>query len=368
MNLKTLREYFFSVVKDLKTETDAPIADRYLNSAYIEIYESFRWEQRKRDANLLLIPKYTNGSCAVTAYDGSNEAAAKTVTFSGANLVSNMVGRSLKVGDSKFWHKIVAISGDVAYLDTPIVDASGGNNAFIIWNRIHYLLSDVDVLLAMDQFSSGKLEFFSNNKLRDSVNDDSRSGNPYAYSPYGIDPYDDVSYETGMVSMAVDSNVITGTGTSWLSSGLGVGDVVEINSVSFYIKRIESDTRIVSFNHLSGTQISDSVYVGKKNNPVGFKFYGNADAYKIINYSYFAHAYPLVHETKDFMLFPPRAIPAIASRAIFFRMRDTSDPRMTTQLQIYTAELNSLKSQSPIIKPPYEQFSPKIPSFMPGRS
>lgn len=368
MNLTYLRELFFSATTSSNKEQNTDIADKYSNMGYLEVYRAHHWEQRKRTGQITLIPNYTTGTCSVTKYSGTNEADAKTVTFSGATLTSSMIGRYLRVSTSSHWHKIVYLTGSTVSLDTPIVDIeTGGSLSFEIWKRFYYLKSDVDVLTDFDKWDSARLGYKSDAEIVDQISNLSTTGTPYHFAPYGIDPYDDTEYTTGTIEVIADSNLVTGAGTSWLSSGIDTGDVLDINGTEYHIKRVETDTRIILFNSISIAVPSNSPYTIKKNNPLGFQFYNPSDSYRVLPYSYLGKAYPLVHITKDRILLPREFIPAIMSRAIYFRFRDTSDGRMTTQLQIYDAELTGLKQKFRVVKPRYMQFAPKIVSQMPGR-
>src|SRR5256885_836714 len=97
MNLTELRPLFAAPLKDFSLPRDNDIADRCINLAYIEIFESHRWVFRKKTGSILVIPNYTTGTCSVTKYDGSNDGAAKTVVFAGSSLTQSMVGRYFRV-------------------------------------------------------------------------------------------------------------------------------------------------------------------------------------------------------------------------------------------------------------------------------
>ncbi len=363
MNLTEMRPLFAAPLKDFALPRDNAIADRYLNLGYIEIFESHRWANRKKTGSLSLLPNLT-GTCSVTTFDGTNESAAKTATISIAGSDA-LLGRYFRVEGSNHWHKIVAYSGSTIYLDSPVIDGTGTN--FEIWKRFYYLKSDADVLYDFDNWSDDRLKYISEAGLVDSVSDTTLPGHVQTYSPFGVDPYDDVQYVTGTITGSKDSNVIAGAGTGWLSSGFDTGDILESNNKEFYIKRVENDGRIILFNSLIDDIAAASAYKLKKNNPYGFQFYQPTETFKVIPYTYLSRAFPLIHPDLDKIQLLRRFIPAIVSRAIYFRMRDTDDNRMTVMLQIYEAELTGLKSKVEILSPRYDIFGPKIPSFMPGR-
>ena len=369
MTLTELRPLFARPIKGFKLETSLDIADSYLNIAYVEVFEAHRWEFRKKTANLTLIPKYTTGTCSVTKFDGSNSSAAKKVTFSGATL-TGMAGRYLRVQNSSNWHKIVYVSGNDVYLDSEISDIDSASGlTFEIWKRFNYVKSDVDVIYDFDKWSGDRVEYTPYSNLTEEPTE-SLPGTPYLFSPYGVDPFDDIEYSTGTVSGSQDSNVLTGStspNTAWLSSGFDTGDLIEVGKSTFYVKRIESDNRIVLFNSITQKIETGTTYKFKKNNPLGFQFYNPTDAYRVLNYTYLSRAFPLIHPSLDRIQLSRRFIPAIVSRAVYYAMRDNQDTGMAQMLQIYTAELEGLKEKVRSVEPRYTIFAPKIPAFMPGR-
>mgnify|MGYP001564782889 CR=1 FL=1 len=376
MNLTELRPLWAAPIKDVSLPRDADMADRYINLAYIEVFEAHRWAFRKKTGNLLVIPSYTTGTCTVTQYNGTNEGAAKTVTFSGSALTQAMVGRYFRPQSSSYWHKIVYITGNTVTLDTPIVDiVSAGGLTFEIWKRFSYVKSDVDVIYDFDRWADSKLSYNSESKLVDEISDTTTSGTPSRFAPFGIDPYDDVEYSTGTIALAVNSNVLVGStvpDTAWLSSGFDTGDMVEINNKFYWIKRVETDNRIVLFNSYNGTNAlaAGTSYAFHKYNPLGFQFYNPTDANIILPYTYLCRAFPLIHVDDDRIQFTRRFIPAIISRAVYFRLKDTvgfGNSASINALQIYKQELQGLKEKNEVVDTRYDQFSPKIPTFMPGR-
>lgn len=373
MNLTELRPLFAACLKDFSLPRDNDIADRYINAGYIEVFESHRWAFRKKAGSLIVIPNYTTGTCTVTRYTGTNDGASKTVAFSGATLTAGMAGRYFQAFGSSYWHKIVYVSGSTVTLDSPIVDiASAGGLTFKIWKRFSYVKSDVDVLYDFDRWSDNRLKYQSESGLVDDIKDTSETGSITTFSPYGIDPYDDVEYSTGTVSLALDSNVLVGStspDTAWLSSGFDTGDLVQLGQKHYAIKRVETDNRIILFNSYSGTGAlgSGTTYKFKKNNPLGFQFYNSADDYIILPYTYLCRAFQLIHADNDMIQLSRRFIPAIISRSVYFRMRDVGDDRMMTILKIYGAELQGLKEKVEVVSSRYDMFAPKIHSSMPGR-
>lgn len=369
MNLEYLEKLYFKAIKSENKESDIESADRYINIAYKEVFLDHYWIYRKRSGQLNIIPRYTTGTCVVTKFNGTNESAARTVTFTGASLSENWRGRYLRVKESSVWHKINYLTGSgtswTVYLDSPIVDVDSGSKTFEIWKRFYYVKSDVAEILDFGRFANGRLEY--NPDLLDRYTDLSKeSDTPSSFNAYGVDPFDDIEL-TGTISIPAGSNVGTGSNTTWLSDGYDTGDVIQISNIDYYIKRVETDTRIILFNYFESEIVSGTSFTLRKKDSIGFEFYNPADTYHILPYDYLGRAYDLVHRTKDRILLPNNFIPAIISRAQYFAMKDNNDNRYTDILKIYLSERNGLREKVQVVKPRYMQFTPKISRLSPGR-
>ena len=130
---------------DVAIEPNKSTAKTYINQAYKWIYGSHPWEWRQKTGQVTLIPNYETGTCGVTAFTGSNNAGARTVTFSGSTLTANMQGRYIKVDGEDYWHRIenVDVAGSVVYLDSEVTRSSGSGLTFKIWKRFYNLSGNV---------------------------------------------------------------------------------------------------------------------------------------------------------------------------------------------------------------------------------
>lgn len=372
MNLEYLRSIYFAPLKGASATKDSDIekADRYIWLGYQEVYRSHRWEYRKKTGNITLIPNYTTGTVTVTKYDGTNDAAARTVSFTGASLSEVIRGRYLQVGTSSYQHKIIYLTGSgttwTAYLDSPVVDVNSGAYSFKIWKRFYYAKSDAEEITDIGTWGNGRLE--SNQDFIGSYDDITKtaSGNPYAFSVYGVDPYDDIE-SSGTIAISQNSNVAAITGVDLFSLGYDTGDIIKIGNNDYYIKRSETGSRAIMQNYFSEDVAAGTTVAIKKNNPIGFQFYNPSDNYVTLHYEYMDRPYPLVHPSKDSLRLSDRFIPAIISRAQYHALKDADDSRYLNALNVYDGELEGLKSKSSIVKPRYSVFAPKITSSMPGR-
>lgn len=373
MNLEYLEKLYFKPLKgiDKLTDADKEIADIHLNIAYKEVFIAHNWIYRKRYGQITLIPRYKTGTVSVTKYNETNEANSKTITFTGASLSTNMVGRFIKFQDGDKWYRILYLTGSgsswTGYLDSPVTDVeTGGGKTFEIWKRFYNLKSDVHEFLDFGRWENGRLEY--NPDLIDRYSDLSReSDSPSSFDVFEVDPFTDIVEDDGTISIAKDSNLGTVTGVNLLSSGYDVGDMVEISNVDYYIKRIETDSRLIFFNYFPDEVTANTPIILKKNNPLSFEFYNPVDDYFSLPYAYLGKSYDLVHKTKDKILLPNNFIPAIVTRAQTFAMKDANDTRLPQFLAIYNGEIEGLKSKVQIVKSRYVKFNPAINRNAPGR-
>ena len=370
MNLEYLENIYFKSIKDKNIQTDQAIADTYLNISYKEVFLAHNWIYRKRSGQLVLIPRYTTGTCAVTQFDSTNEASAKTITFTGSTLTTGMVGRYIRFSGGDQWYKIVYLTGSgtswTGYLDSPITDVSGGSLSFEIWKRFYYIKSDAAELLDFGRWSNGRLEY--NPDLIDRYTDISKeSDTPSSFNAYGVDQFADIT-DSATIAITANTNVGTVSGINMLSSGYDTGDVVQISGSDYYINRIESDSKVVLFNYFDEALVAGTSITLRKSNPIGFEFYNPTDTYQTLPYDYLGRAYDLVHRTRDRILVPNNFIPAIIARAQYFSMKDADDKRYIEMLRIYNAEMTTLREKVHVVQPRYMQFVPKIHALSPGRS
>src|SRR3990167_277267 len=370
MNLEYLKKLYFHPKKgvDSASSLNEEMAPIYINLAYQEVFLAHSWIYRKRYGQIVLEPRYTTGTCSVTAYNGTNAAASRTITFTGASLTTGMISQYVRFQDGDKWYRIEYLTGSgsswTGYVDSPVSDVTSGSKTFEIWKRYYNLKSDVAEFLDFGRWANGHLDF--NPDIVDKYTDVSKEAtSPSSFNVAGVDVFSD-STNSGTIVIAKDSNLGTVTGLNLLSSGYDVGDIAEINDIDYYIRRIESDARVVFFNYFSEAKDGDVIF--KKNNPITFEFYNPPNDYYALPYVYLGRAYDLVHETKDKILLPKNFIPAIISRAHYYDYKASNNPEYVNMLKVYNAELEGLKSKVQIVRSRYTQFSPKISSLAPGRS
>lgn len=85
---------------------------------------------------------------------------------------------------------------------------------------------------------------------------------PFGKVEHGPQYKDAPMYATGTVAITLGSNVVTGTGTSWLSARIGKGSRIELASQSFYVDLVISNTILLVDTPLatSGSGVAYKVF------------------------------------------------------------------------------------------------------------
>lgn len=355
----SLKEFKIST----ENEDGRAVAVRIVCSAVKAIYLMHPWEVRRKTSEIVQIPNYTAGTCGTTKFNGTNESAARTVTFSTA-LPSGLDGRYFQVEGESDWHRILYTSGSTAYLESPVL-INQASTAFRIWKRFYFLPSNVSTILEVGKWdSNGKLAYHDPQGLTDVVSNVSDSGSPTDFTPFGNDDFA-VPYTMGTVQVTANSNILIGTGTAWIGNVFS-GDIVIINSIYYRVKRVDHDTRIVLHNYVKEGIAAATTYTAKEEISTGIQLYGNENNYRVIPYMFLDKHFDLIHETLDRPNLPEAFDDAILSRAEMMILKNNDNPRWASVSQLFANQLEELKSKYRVVIPRYKQFAPNLRN-MPGR-
>lgn len=349
---------------DLSKDPNRSIGGRYINQAYVWIYSSHFWEWRRQVRDFTQIPNYTTGTCGVTQFTGANESTSRQVTLSNAPPFS-VVGWYFQASTDSDWHRIIYVSGSTIYLESPINIASG-SYSFKIWKRLYYLPSDVETITQIGKWSAdGKLVPRDASELQNRVINISREGQPTDFAPYGDDTFF-TSYNIGSIQIAKDTNIVIGTGTLWIGN-VFPGDIFNVNSIDYRVKRVETDTRIILANYVSKDIAAGNAYTAKKEISVGLQLYPNENQYRTIPFVFFDKAFSMIHETLDRPNLPEKFDDVILTRAEYKYLKDKDNAKWLYVSQVLDNEMETLKSKFRVVQNPYQIFASKIHSSMPGR-
>lgn len=364
MKLRTINDLVIRKIPSLDPNNDSARATttEYVNLAIDGVWRAANWEFRKKNAQLMLEPSDTTGTCSWTKLG-------QTVTFVGSSIAENWLGRYWTPKNSSSQYKIIYIDvvGASVTLATPIIDNSTSGSEFTVWKRFYSLQSNVDTLIDIRRWDGGgSLVYKPDSKLSGISTNLETEGSPYFFSIQGIDEYDDVEYSTGSVEGTENSDTLTGSGTSFLSN-CGIGDIITLNTEEYTIKRVLSDTSLKLYQHLTSSIPSGTTFEIKKNNPLNITFYNPPDSYRICDYSFLSKAPVLKNEDYDFLKLDRDYIDAIIMRAQTYWLDEKDYQKYQTILAIYEAKVGGLKLKRRAVNPKFRQFEPTIGSTMPGR-
>ena len=308
------------------------ISGRRINQAYKDISNAADWVQLKRIGEILSVANYTDGQSTTTKDS-------RTVTGTGTWTV-DMEGRYFKPSNSSNWYKIIKfVSASEITLETPIIEV-GQTGDYTIWKRFYYLNSDVKKIMLFGSWQrDGQLEGKSEQWIQDHSQSIANTDVPENYSIYGADPFE-FSY-TGTASVTVNSDLMTGSGTAWLSN-VTPGDIIEIGTLIYRVKRVESDTRIRMINSASSTLSNVSSTI-RRDNPLGIQFNFTPDKAYVFPYSYQKRVFNMVNEAKDKPELDEDFDGAISDLAEATRMSDLKDDAAQYKLGLAMARIRDLK-------------------------
>lgn len=363
MKLRTINDLIIGKVPSLdKNNADHRLrTTEYVNFSIDAIWRAANWEFRKKNAQLMIEPSITTGTCSYTKLG-------RTVTFVGITVESNWQGRYFVPKDSSSQYKIIQVDTALNTIttDTPIIDNSASGKEYTVWKRFYSLKSDVDTLVDIRRWDGGgSLVYKSDPKLSQNFANIGEEGSPYYFSIQGIDEYDDAEYKTGTVEGTENTNTLTGLGTAFIGN-CDVGDIITINNDSYRIKSVESDTSLKLQNFLIST-ISASTFSIKKNNPLNITFYYPPDSYRTLDYSYLSKAPELKNDDYDELKLERDYIDAIVMRTQAYWLEEKDLTKYQILFALAEAKIKGLRAKKPVVNPRFRQFEPLINGNLPGR-
>lgn len=216
---------------------------RHLNRVCEEVWDSFRWSFRWKNYRIVTDVDYATGT--VEATNGS-----RTVTITGGTFSASHVGWHITFpGDTvQSWYKVQTLSSSsVVILDAPYQGTTGSGKQFILRHFDYVLPTEPWDLANVNVTSDNRvLKIFEPSSLDILGPTPLYKGYPEAISIYGSDSFP-TNYSTGTVSGSVNSQILNGSGTTWLSN-IYPGDIVKIGSYKYTVQKVDSDTQITLYN------------------------------------------------------------------------------------------------------------------------
>lgn len=216
---------------------------REINRVGSEIWNGFRWSFRFRNYRIVTDTDVTAGT--VTLTNGS-----RTITGSGtAFLSSNATWHIYFPQDSVAnWYRVRRYTSPTQLeLDVPYQGTSGTTRT--------YIMRHFDYVLPTEPWDLASIVVTNDNRIVPIIEGSSMDligpvpfykGYPLAVSIYGSDSQP-TTYSTGTVSGTINTQTLTGVGTSWLAN-IYPGDKVTIGSYSYTVYSVDTDTQIILYN------------------------------------------------------------------------------------------------------------------------
>ena len=269
-------------------------AQRRLNIVKADIISRFggRWPSQYREGWLALNPLYTEGT--ITATKGSQTVTGSSTTWSSVDNVQ--AGYKILMPDAAYY-RIISVSSDTSLIiDTPYQGTTVSGNTYQIWNDEYVLAPEV---LSIGGFIDYGLQLTMDEtyprNMKQSYPYPVNVELPNAYTVIGRKTIKN-TYSTGTVTGTSGTNTLTGSGTSWLAN-LDRGGEIVINSVTYNVKRIFSDTSLELYQllaaNVSGLTYS---YTGKNAITVRFR---EPTSQRVVHYWYWAKSYNLVNDNDE---------------------------------------------------------------------
>lgn len=251
-----------------------------------------KWPSQYREGWLPLVPLYTTGTAAFT--QGS-----RTVTGSGTTWLNGGTDwTSAKIlGSDGAYYKVLSVQSDTSLtISQPFQGTTNLTATYQIWQDEYVLYPEV---LSIGGFVDYGLRatmseaFPRNMKLSYPVPTNVEL--PNVYTVIGRKTIKN-TYSTGSVSGTINTNTLTGSGTSWLSN-LDAGGEMLIGTIKYHVRRIISDTSLELYQLLTSTLTNSAYsYTGKNALIVRFREPTNQE---IVNYWYNAKSYSLVNDNDE---------------------------------------------------------------------
>lgn len=228
---------------------------REINRVCADIWNGFRWSFRWRNYRIVTDVDVSAGT--VSATNGSY-----SVTFSGVSVSSSNVGwhmNFLQDGVSN-WYRIRAFtSASQLELDVPYTGTSGSSKT--------YVLRHFDYVLPTEPWDFGAVTITHDKRVVPILEPYSMDivgpvpfykGYPSAVSIFGSD-VTPTSYSTGTLSGTINTQVLTGSGTSWLAN-VFPGDSVTIGSYTYTVRTVQTNTSITLYQSQQITSSAGTTY------------------------------------------------------------------------------------------------------------
>ena len=234
---------------------------RLINEAVGYIADEHEWPELWDRSFFTTVVEYATGT--VTATNGSTTITGASTTFTAA-----MVGRKFRVGSENAYYTIAAfVSTTEVTLTEPYQGTTASGSSYSIYQDEFRLLMDVDQVKLIRQIENGVPLISKHPTDLDLEIPTPSSMGPADFSIFVGTKKD--TYATGTVSMTSSSRTLTGSSTAWTSvQGLGRGTRIQIGSLIFTVRVVDSATSITTYEVATSTVSAGTAYTALLDNPI----------------------------------------------------------------------------------------------------
>lgn len=292
-----------------------------------------KWDANYQEAWLPIVPLYIAGTADFT--QGSRAVAGTNTVWT-----SSMKGYKIYAPDGSYY-RIASVSSPTSLvLSQPYQGATVLASSYQIWKDEYILHPSVLTLGGFtDYYLPQNARESWPREMKDSYPKETSAQEPTVYTVIGRNKVSAV-YSTGTVTGSANSNVLTGSGTSW-QDNIEPGYEITIGNYTYNVLRVNSDTELELYQMLV-VAASGSTYSAKGKNALIVRF-RSPTTQRVVSYWYWAKDYPLVNDNDEDWIAEqyPRVI--IDGMAYFDYLDKNDVPRAMNSRQVFENSIKDMK-------------------------
>jgi len=275
--------------------TNKARALRRLNAIKADIISRYgaKWKANYREGWLPLGAIYNTGTALFT--NGS-----VTVTGTSTAWTTSMKGQKILGGDSAYYKIASVQSATSLTLTQPYQGTTTlSTQAYQIWQDEYRLYPEVWSI-------GGFIDYFLPQRMTEAWTSNMKESYPYPTNVEEPTVYTVLNRKglttpitSGTISSTLNSNVWTGSSTTWLSGSNQVepGMMLTVNGVNYTVSQVNSDTELETYQ-LAQSTMSAQTYTAQGKNCIVVRF-RKPTTQRIVHYWYFAKDYPFINDNDE---------------------------------------------------------------------
>ncbi len=269
-------------------------AQRRLNIVKADVISRFagKWQPNYREGWIPLTPLYNTGTVTLTL--NSN-----TVTGSGTTWTTSMKGRKFLGGDNAYYQIASVASATSLILTQPYQGPTVSSQVYQIWQDEYRIYPEAMAV-------GGFIDYLLPQRAREAFPGDMKESYPFPTNIEEPTVYtllhrqgSTSAVTTGTVTGSINTNVLTGSGTTWITGTTPIepGFSITINSITYHVKRVNSDTELETYQ-LFTAAIAGLAYSAIGMNSIVIRF-RKPTTQRIAHYWYYSKDYPFVNDSDE---------------------------------------------------------------------